>query len=320
MKRIKTLNFRRLLTVCLSCFVICNTTLNAMANEPELNERTIVICDQEGNITYENFENSIVPYAENITENGLVITPGHDDGYTGDTSLQFDVDNDSLISPLANTTTLVPIGTTTIYPYKTFCRIESIFPDNESIITSGVLVHHNLVLTSAHAVYQHDHGGFASYTLVYPGYNVAEHNKPIQPYGSANVTYRRLLSGYVDTRNPEYDWALLDLDREFDTYHSFGYAQDYTQLTGRSVTAYGYPEGWSQMHSITGPIKQSFERLLHISIQTHQGQSGGPVVDDITDAVIGIVQGHDYNIFGTYLYNKSVRIDEFLYNYINSLK
>lgn len=313
MKGNKTQIFKRLIAFSMSLAIIGSTHSTAFASSPELDDQTLIVSDQEGNITYETADEYAVPYentARAITDGGLIITPGYDDssGESGNS-----------ISPLANVTLQLPVTSTVFDPYKTICRVESTFPNGTTLVSTGVLVHYNILLTSAHGIYQESRGGYAN-TVVYPGSYAGVNNQPVYPFGSASVTTRRIPSGYINGQKAEYDWALLDLNRRFDSFHAFGYAPNYSALTGRTVSAYGYPNGVTQMYYITGPIRESFEKLLHISIETHEGQSGGPVVDSSTGAVIGIVKGHEYSLLDDYLYNVSVRIDEYLYNVINQLK
>lgn len=56
----------------------------------------------------------------------------------------------------------------------------------------------------------------------------------------------------------------------------------------------------------------AFEKILHISVKSEEGMSGGPVIDTKTGGLIGIIKGHK-NIT---LNNVSVRMDEYLYNII----
>ena len=301
MKNNKLRKGRRLLLISLLIVaIISGQGLTVFANSPESSDKKIIVYNQEENT---------------ISENEL------DNGTNSISNFVPSSDEDLDISPLANSTTMNKVSSTTVEPYKNICYVEATFPNGTIYRSSGVLVHYNILLTSGHGVYKSECGGFADTVTVYPGFYTDSNGYLNAPFGSAKSTSIRMTSGYVNNKKVEYDWALVDLDKRFDSFQAFGYAPNYSALTGRTVTAYGYPEKYGRnMYYITGPIKESFEKLLHISIETLAGQSGGPIIDQNTGAVIGIVQGIQPGLFGSVQHNISVRIDEFLYNLINEHK
>lgn len=213
-------------------------------------------------------------------------------------------------------------------PYRNVCYILAQYSDGHISHSSGILVGFNLVLVSAHGVYDDKHGGFAKSVTVSPGAYLDANGKLVQPLGSANKTGIRAPSGWINLKNDAYDWALVGLDKSFTTYQIYGYAQDYTKAINRNITIMGYPQNADSIYYSKGRITgttdgasdASHVGLWTTSATSQSGMSGGPVIDEATGAVIGIIKGEAYNIIGISKGNVSVPFTEFVVNTIKSYK
>lgn len=313
MKRKNVMMFKRMIAFCLILVFACGISLNAYADYSEgaseaTDDRTIVIHNQDGSVMYQALQE---PAAENSDmQEELVFTPTQGDG-----------ESEGSISPYA-LSAMNKVNNTVAEPYKYVCYVEATFPDGAVVGSSGVLVHNNILLTAAHGIYDQEHGGHATKILVWPASSYDSNKQLHMPYDCASYTSTRIHISYMNDKNPEYDWALVDLNIRYEHWQAFGYSPDYSQLTGRTVRAIGYfPDQYgNNMYEAEGTVKNSYERQLHLSVKVNEGQSGGPVIDKETGAVIGVITGYEVNIIGWPLYTISVNIDKFLYDLINEHK
>lgn len=317
MKRNKTRGFKRLLAFSLAAIIIiCGANCAVLADAALLDDNTIIACNANGNITYETIQKQttdneeINSYACKVEVNML------------DTS-QIDEGISALTSSSLN-----KVQNTEDSPYRNVCYILAQYSDGHLSHSTGVLVGFNLVLVSAHGVYDNEHGGFATSITVAPGAYLDSNGNLQMPLGSAQNTGIRAPSGWVNSKKDSYDWALVGLNRSFTTYQIYGYAKDYTQAVNRNITIMGYPQGGDGIYYSSGTITGTTDGASNISNRglwttsatSQAGMSGGPVIDEATGAVIGIVKGEANNIFGMSLGNVSVPLTELVINTIKSYK
>lgn len=115
------------------------------------------------------------------------------------------------------------------------------------------------------------------------------------------------------------------LQNDYTSCQKFGYATDYTQVIGRSVTTAGYPKETLTMNfscgEITGTTDNKWDEankgLWKLSTSATDGMSGGPVMDNETGAVIGLINGIDKTITHETV---AVPLTEFIFNLINQYR
>ena len=252
------------------------TGINVYAAEDEGNHvgsvdelKTVSYNMETGEITYEVHQVEELPdvSALEIQNDKYEITPLYD-GIIG-------IDN------------RVRITNTTDSPYRNVCYVESTFSDGFFCRASGVLVYFDVVLTCGHCVYSSEHGGFAKSVKVIPAMN-GENSAPL---GTAYALGASIGQSWIDNKELNGDWAIVDLDKSFSTWQLFGYYNDIYSQLGTSVTSIGYPkqEGFRfYMYSDTNSITYATEYQYSTLCDMSEGQSGGVLIDDRSGYLIGI--------------------------------
>lgn len=330
----KTKIFKRLLMLALVATVVISTAnVTAFAAEveeveftttetdvteveetdTEMDPQTIVIYDDKGNISeYKTAEElaNLVTYGVE-TNDGLIVN--------FDTDVETNTANDDIISTYANSKMQkVSIFTITQPPYRAECFIHAVFPNGTAEGSTGTLVSKNVVLASGHAIYDPKRGGMATQITVSPAFYHSEDGQHY-PFGSTGYKQVWMASGYKDELKPEYDWSLIPLHGSFPYSQAYGYAANYSDLINRKIRAVGYiqevpppNEVWN-MYTATGTLTGASDRQIQYTISVQDGNSGGPIIDDATGAVIGVINNTTYEPFET---NNAVRINEWLYGII----
>lgn len=181
----------------------------------------------------------------------------------------------------------VRITNTTDSPYRNICYIEAKFSDGAISYSSGVLVYFDVLLTCGHCVYSQDHGGFATSIKVTPAMN----GENTAPLGTAYALGTQICQAWVDNKDRNGDWAIVDLNKSFSTWQLFGYYTDIYSQLGTSVTSIGYPgqEGFKYyMYADTNSISYVTEYLYSTLCDMTHGESGGALIDDRSGYLIGI--------------------------------
>lgn len=294
MKKNKIKVLKRLLAVTLvSVLIISSSNLTAFASTDVTDGEKLVIIDKDGSITYQTLETQ-EQMSTDSNEDVIVVDTANNE-YTVS-------QNDNQISTFASSG-LEPVSdfSVSLLPYRNMCYIFSTFPDGYLYGSSGTLVSKNVVLASAHGVYNNEHGGKATSVLVAIGAYM-DSGKVIAQSG---VYQRKMIVLHEDWTAREYesaDWSLIVLPEEFHaiSYQGYGYSTDYTQSTGRNITLIGYPGGTRFCYSkgqITGTTNYKWNEankgLWTTSAASENGMSGGPVIDDNTGVVIGIIKGKE---------------------------
>lgn len=205
------------------------------------------------------------------------------------------------------------VDDTTASPYRNICFLESTFPDGTKMRGSGTLVYFDVVLTAAHVIYSHDHGGWATSVEVVPGMK----NYTTRPLGATIATQLNSNTEWTQNKNYEWDWAMVDLKSSFSTWQLFGYYKDYSKQNGTTVTTIGYPTSLgTNMYYDTSTVSEAGDRYLKVLCDIESGDSGGAVIDVNSGVLVGIISYEHKNWLGKYDYNGVVRINEDLYNRI----
>lgn len=199
----------------------------------------------------------------------------------------------------------VRIGNTTLFPWRSICKLEITAANGQRMGCSGTLIGPRTVLTSGHCVYMHDKGGWVRNVRVVPGMNGR-----LEPYGSATSNQFISVKGWVDSKSSNYDYAVIILPSNAklgNTTGSMGLANlSYLSLLGLNVNTSGYPGDkpagtqWWNANSILAVT----DRRVFYRIDTYGGQSGSAVWR-YKDGKRHIVAIHNT---GGSVFNGSVRI------------
>lgn len=202
-------------------------------------------------------------------------------------------------------------------PQRNVCFIEVHFSDGFQARGTGTLVNFNVVLTAGHVIYQHDHGGYATYIEVVPAM-VDYISRPLPASKCTGKT--ALSSNWVNNHDYNYDWGVIKLNRSYDTYQLYAYYKDNSVEINRTVDTYGYPcDSGTKMMSCTGRILSATDYTININNDMSQGDSGGPVIDKDTGYLVGILSTMYKNGFGIPQYNTAVKINQTIVNAIKAI-
>lgn len=136
----------------------------------------------------------------------------------------------------------VQIDDTTKFPFRTIGQLWTKVDDENWGSCSATLVGPSTIITAAHCIYSHDHGGWGEAAEFYPGLSGEE-----APFGMANVTNANILEGFISKYKDvygsviAYDLAVLELDKPLGddvgwmSYGSFAKPADFT------ANIVGYP-------------------------------------------------------------------------------
>lgn len=167
------------------------------------------------------------------------------------------------------------ISDTTAYPWRAMTKLYMTYPNGKKFMCSGALISAKYVLTAGHCIYDASQGGWASQVEVIPGLNGT-----YKPYGSAFATYMRSYTGWLNSSDPNYDFALLTLDKTIgNTTGWLGYGY-FPSINGVSSNLGGYPgdrdNGLSLFYHY-GSVSSSTTQRASYPIDTAGGQSGSGV-------------------------------------------
>ncbi len=288
---------RLIVTVLAISLLISGLSLNALASEGESGEK-IVIVNEDGSIEYE----TIYPRSEGIQLNFDSIN---------DSSQSSNFQDDNQISTYASSGYVnISEDASQYAPYRYACYITSTFPNGEKIASSGIRVGRNVILVSAHSVWNDEKGGGSTSTLIGVGtYFMGDGSLKCR---DGSIPRQRLILHEDWTKNQmaTADWALLVISDEyvtenFNLFQKYGYVNEFSKGIGRKVTLIGYPGGDKFCYSkgeIDGTTdykwNDKYKGLWTATSKSDLGLSGGAVIDDETGVLIGIVKGKDSGLFG----------------------
>lgn len=320
MKKLKSL-CRLLSTVLVISLIILGTSITVFANEDvDTEESTEEIADIQSESTVDSTENVIVHISEdgNISYETIPTTSEEESPYSNedivilnDTPSTLQADD---VMATASSTKLedVSLFSVPIAPYKNMCLITATFPNGTISDSSGILISKNLVLASAHGVYNPEHGGAAKHVEIGVGAYFSGSKREYQ-IGKQNWTGAKLSKLWTTTGKHEYDWSLIMLSQNVESYQKCAYFPDFTQSNGKAVRVIGYPgvekkgaiSFQTSMGQITGTTNSTimgeiWKNLWTISAESTIGMSGGPIIEESSGLVIGVFVGNR-NIFNTTL-------------------
>ena len=224
--------------------------------------------------------------------------------------------------------TVVPYSTTTTYPWRTICKIYMKAADGTGWMGSAAMIgagqggHGYWILTAAHCVYMHDHGGWVSSIEVIPGYDgVQSEQYQKMPYYHAWVTVPVTYTAWVNSADWNYDIAWCKLDRNLGDYTGWmgrlTAGPGWGGYTGILNTA-GYPgdkDGGVRMYFDSDYGTYANEYKIWFLMDLMGGQSGSPVwyYDGTSRYIVGNVAYHGSLPYG----NSGTRLNQATFDWLN---
>ncbi len=215
------------------------------------------------------------------------------------------------------------ITDTAITPYRSICLVEVRWADGSTSRGTGCLIGPDVVLTSAHVVYNAAHGK-TEFINVYPGLNGSNLVFGQLVAQKVYVTERWMRTGLISD-----DWALLKLQDLNGNPTTVGNVTGYLGLdcipTGNldddTVFVTGYPSDKAEGLIYTlwksfGKITTTTDTMLYYDCDTYDGESGAPVTNS-SNKIVGIHRGWDYDQNVGYNVNIGVKVSSILVTAIN---
>lgn len=318
MKKLKNL-CRLLSTVLAISLILIGTSLTVFANEivdteepfeeiatieleatEDLAENVTVHISKDGDISYETISVTSKESSTYSNEDIVILndTPS---------ALQ---DDDVMATASSNDLQDVSPFSVSFAPYKHMCLLTATFPNGTVEESSGILISKNLVLASAHGIYKSKYGGAAKSVIIGVGAYFSGSERKYQGYVQ-DWNGAVLSKKWAESELLKEDWSLIKLSQNVDSYQRCGYVDDFTKATGKDIRLIGYPgienvgavSFKTSIGQITGTTnvistKEQYKNLWKLSAESTQGMSGGPVIEESTGTVIGVIHGKVVNAFG----------------------
>ncbi len=180
-----------------------------------------------------------------------------------------------------------------------FVQLTSTFEDGTILVSSGVMIDANDVLTSAHNFYSQDHGGLATSVIVTPS-----RFNDYKPFGSTIADHFSTTQEWVDTSLEQYDYGVISLAAPigyYTSWSSYGYLNDITTTADTQLVSYGYAQDISngnyliQTSGTPDKIQGDNILLFEDDLDTSEGQEGSAIIasENNQDIVVGILSDTD---------------------------
>lgn len=196
---------------------------------------------------------------------------------------------------------------TTDQPYRNICYLIVTFPDGAICTGSGTLVYNDVVLTAAHVVYRPENGGVPTCIEVAP----AQDGYYNYPMGKTTAFKIRTHNEWRNNKNYNYDWAVLKLNKSFDTYQPYTLYADNEVEINNEVRTIGYSGDYNgNMATSLGHVMSANDFIMDIDNYIVEGDSGGAVIDTRANRLVGIVSAsYRKGLFNTYTSAKVVKLN-----------
>jgi V8-like Glu-specific endopeptidase len=201
--------------------------------------------------------------------------------------------DDADIYPAITPTPPSPHSDTTSYPWRTTVKLLMRF-GSYYYVCSGATINSFMVYTAGHCIYNHDPNGdgntsdaqWANEVWVWPGHTdrVYIDGDADYPYGVAKMTLLRSYKGWTDSRNYNYDFAWITLDRRLGD--RVGWMGRETDVNASSLNFNGYPTETPYVPAGTlfqypgfdsGNVDYYTTYRIRMDAYVYGGHSGGPV-------------------------------------------
>lgn len=212
-----------------------------------------------------------------------------------------------------------------VAPYNRVCRLEWRNENNGVEIGSASIVGNRVALTAAHCVWDSDTKKPYKNWTAYPGYtyNSSAHTSSWQatPCGWDRVYYSEGWMTNTDPQNFTEDWAICILQADVGNkvgYFDLSSYSTESSMMGLPVTVfgylgdirYGYLDGGKYQYKTGNKITQVGTAAFLYDAYTVGGFSGGPIVRDSDNFIVGVHaagQGNKYG-FGVRITSNMIKI------------
>ena len=185
------------------------------------------------------------------------------------------------------------VPSTKVDPYNRICRLEYNTSENEFYNGSAAIVGNpRIAITAAHCVFDSDTKEPYKNWKIQPGYSNGELSGT--QTGWDKVYYS---SNWMNTTDFHYDWAICVLQADASDYALGAYAYfENADMLDLPVTVYGYPgdtrygymEGSKYQYMSGDKITKVDDTMFEYTAYTVEGFSGGPVLRDSDNSIIGV--------------------------------
>lgn len=165
---------------------------------------------------------------------------------------------------------------------------------NELCLAKGTafLVGKQLVLTAAHCIIDKSSKAISSKKVdklrVLFGFHMQSAEEVQTKFESKDV-YRIDAVWQHCYKDRETDWALLKLDREVEGRDPLNVAASQKIPVDTTVYMLGYPSGLPLKLTLNGRVKKDHPRIFEAALNAYQGNSGSPVLENVTGRLCGML-------------------------------
>jgi V8-like Glu-specific endopeptidase len=167
------------------------------------------------------------------------------------------------------------VADTTIFPWRTLCRLEVSTTNGRTLAGTGVIIGRRTILTAGHVVYMRDLHQWARQIRVIPGLNGDK-----SPFGAITATEFHSVTGWVEDGREDCDYGVVIVPADIDNKIGYmGYAVlNANEMGNLLVNVAGYPVlNKGTLWSARGFVIQATETEVIYHISTFAGESGAPV-------------------------------------------
>jgi V8-like Glu-specific endopeptidase len=197
----------------------------------------------------------------------------------------------------------------TEYPVSPNSFVVSRYPDGTVATGSGALIGPNDILTAAHVIYSHSHGGYADEVTVLPNAGLQSNGNVSTPFGQYTVRSEDLAvtNGWEDndprlSKTPwEFDYGVIELDQSVGRDTGWFAIDPHETPLNSFVESLGYPGDIArpQMVYTSGTIDSVGQGVARFfdDLDSFAGQSGSAVFytgPDNVPEVMGVISNETF--------------------------